>query len=149
MKKNAFYLVWLLGLLLWAAGFICHVPDISHLVGAAAIFAVLFLKNDIDRLGKQYVELLLKNENSKFVMSTYYDWISNTQNCGACGWVGTGKETIIGDFFDSGAEYHCPKCNHLFGYKPYPLISDVQNDPRADPIDRIALEIAGRNKNED
>lgn len=40
--------------------------------------------------------------------------------------------------FSEGAEYECPRCGGYFGFRAYPLLSEVQADPRADPADRLA-----------
>ena len=87
-------------------------------------------------------------ESLRFVESpvrdSYYDRMEDLETCPECAWVGTGRDLAIGESFDSGAEYHCPACDHYFGFGAYPLITEVMTDPRADPIDRIALELAKR-----
>lgn len=75
-------------------------------------------------------------------MNSYYDWTHDTQNCPNCDWKGTGSEARLGESFDSGAEYHCPKCDHYFRYVAYPLIEEALNDPRAPDGDRLLAEIA-------
>ena len=78
----------------------------------------------------------------------YYDWKHNQQTCGNCKWTGVGEDAKMGDSFDDGAEYHCPKCNHYFGFIAYPLIEESLSDPRADPADRMFAEIVMRRTKE-
>jgi len=74
-------------------------------------------------------------------MSEHYDWMNATHTCERCGWMGLGSEASIGETFNDGAEYHCPKCNHYFGYVSYPLLTESLTDPRAPETDRKFAEI--------
>jgi len=78
--------------------------------------------------------------------SGYYDWMNGSLTC-ACGWAGLGRETILGDSFGDGAERHCPKCGHYFGYIAYPLLQESRSDPRAPQEDRMFAEIALKGAN--
>lgn len=71
----------------------------------------------------------------------YYDWINTKHTCKDCGWVGLGKVAEMGESFNDGSEYHCPKCNHYFGFIAYPLLNESITDSRADPADRKFAEI--------
>ena len=77
-------------------------------------------------------------------MSEHYDWKGATHTCSGCGWVGLGSEAAVGETFADGAEYHCPKCKHYFGYVSFPLLSESLTDPRAPETDRLFAEIALR-----
>ena len=74
-------------------------------------------------------------------MPSYYDWMHELQSCPTCNWTGKGSEAIFGEAFDSGAEYHCPKCDYYFGYIAYPLIEEALNDPRASEGDRVIAKL--------
>jgi len=82
-------------------------------------------------------------------MSAHYDWKSATHACEGCGWVGLGTDAVVGETFDHGAEYHCPRCDGYFGFVPYPLLTESLNDPRAPDSDRVFAEIALRRAKED
>ena len=66
----------------------------------------------------------------------YYDWYEGPAVCAKCGWSGKGKDTTLRESFNEGAEYQCPQCGEYFGFRAYPLLSEVIADPRADPADR-------------
>ena len=66
----------------------------------------------------------------------FYDWKNGPQTCAKCGWAGLGKDAEVGETFDTGAEYHCPKCNEYFGFRSYPTHEETLSDPRADPVDK-------------
>ena len=74
-------------------------------------------------------------------MTSYYDWINRQQTCPDCGWIELGSKAAIGDTFDHGVEYHCPKCQYRFGFIAYPLIKESLTDPRAPDTDRMFAEI--------
>lgn len=74
-------------------------------------------------------------------MTEYYDWAQAEQECPECRWRGLGREARIGESFDSGSEYHCPKCNYYFGYIAYPLIKEALNDPHASHEDRLFAQV--------
>jgi hypothetical protein len=71
----------------------------------------------------------------------YYDWRASAVTCPTCGWQGTGQDLALSEMFEGGAEYACPKCGHEFGFQAFPTADEVRNDPRADPIDKLALGI--------
>ncbi len=75
-------------------------------------------------------------------MSEHYDWKNSTHTCKKCGWVWLGSEAVVGETFNDGAEYHCPKCNEYFGYVSYPLLRESLTDPRAPVEDRLFAEVA-------
>ena len=75
-------------------------------------------------------------------MTSYYDWKFDTHTCPSCKWVGTGNDALLGETFNDGAEYHCPKCEYRFGYVAYPLLQESISDPRAPESDRIFAELA-------
>jgi hypothetical protein len=75
---------------------------------------------------------------------SYYDRVEAIEVCPDCAWVGSGCDLKMGDSFDQGSEYHCPVCDHYFGFRAYPLISEVKTDPRADPIDKALIEMTER-----
>ncbi len=77
-------------------------------------------------------------------MSNHYDWKNSAQTCPSCGWTGLGSLADIGETFRDGAEYHCPKCNHRFGFIAYPLLKESISDPRAPQSDRQFAELALR-----
>ncbi len=77
-------------------------------------------------------------------MGNYYDWKSGRQACPKCNWSGPGSEAAIGETFNDGAEYHCPKCDHRFGFIAFPLLTESISDPRAPNSDRAFAEIALR-----
>ena len=82
----------------------------------------------------------------------YYDWMNGQQNCPKCGWTGLGSETAMGEGFNEGAEYHCPECDHYFGFIAYPLLEESLSDPRAPDSDKMFAEIVmhrARNKDDD
>ena len=70
----------------------------------------------------------------------YYDWEGNDIVCSKCGWSGKGQETQLGEMFLEGAEFHCPHCNHWFGFVPFPTIHETLADSRSDPVDCKAAE---------
>jgi hypothetical protein len=70
----------------------------------------------------------------------YYDWQEGTVRCAECGWSGKGSDATVRESFDDGTEYECPQCGLYFGFCAYPLMSEVQTDPRADPADRLAAD---------
>lgn len=72
----------------------------------------------------------------------YYDRLAAIETCAQCGWQGEGRELAMGDSFDAGAEYHCPACDHYFGFRAYPTADETMTDARADPADRLALFLA-------
>lgn len=72
---------------------------------------------------------------------SFYDFHNGTQTCKQCGWSGLGKEATMGDSFAEGAEYHCPKCYHYFGFQSYPTLQESLTDPRAPREDRMFAEI--------
>lgn len=69
----------------------------------------------------------------------YYDWMNSQQACPNCNWRGPGSQAETGDAFGDGAEYHCPECEHYFGFVGYPLVEEVLTDPRADARDKILV----------
>lgn len=73
---------------------------------------------------------------------SHYDWKNGRQTCPACGWSGLGEEAEMGESFEDGAEYHCPRCDHYFCYVPYPLLSESLEDPQAPETDRLFAEVA-------
>lgn len=82
----------------------------------------------------------------------YYDWYENELICSECNWAGTGSEASVGEGFIDGAEYHCPKCDHYFGFVANPLVEESLTDLRATKSDRIVAEIllnASNNKSDD
>lgn len=82
--------------------------------------------------------------------SGYYDWMNGKQSCTECGWTGQGSETALGEGFNDGGEYHCPECDHYFGFHAYPLLEESLADPRAPKSDKKFAEIVTRraDKNE-
>ena len=77
----------------------------------------------------------------------YYDWKSSSQTCPSCGWSGLGSKATVGETFAEGAEYHCPACEHRFGFLSYPLLEEHASDPRAHALDRALAEAALRTAN--
>jgi hypothetical protein len=78
-------------------------------------------------------------------MVSHYDWKNGQQTCPECGWIGLGNQTEMGESFDDGADYHCPTCDHRFGYIAYPTIDESRSDPRAPATDKMFGDIvAGR-----
>lgn len=75
---------------------------------------------------------------------SYYDDREELNICPDCGWIGRGKDMAMGDSFDCGCEWHCPSCNHYFGFRAFPRVEEVLTDPRANPIDRMLNEIVWR-----
>lgn len=51
----------------------------------------------------------------------------------------------IGEAFNDGTEYRCPKCEHYFKYVAYPLLRDSLTDPRATLADRLFAKRVLRN----
>ena len=77
-------------------------------------------------------------------MTSHYDWKEAVHRCKECGWTGRGSEAKIGETFNDGAEYHCPRCEGYFGYVEFPMSQETLVDPRADETDRIFAQIALR-----
>lgn len=75
---------------------------------------------------------------------SYYDWMDKSLSCPACGWNGCGRDAVAGEVFRDGAEYHCPSCQHKFGFVVFPSHEDNLSDARAGPSDRLASHIATR-----
>jgi len=71
----------------------------------------------------------------------YYDWRETKVECPGCRWNGAGSEMAQGETFEGGAEHHCPRCGHYFGFQSYPTADQVRTDPRADPSDKRALAV--------
>ena len=83
------------------------------------------------------------------IMSEHYDWKNATHTCKDCGWVGLGHDAEIGETYNDGAEYHCPKCKYCFGYISYPLLGESLTDPRSPETDRMFAEMALRGVKKD
>jgi hypothetical protein len=71
----------------------------------------------------------------------YYDWLEGAVSCPSCGWKGAGRDLSLSEMFEGGAEYVCPMCSHEFGFRAFPTADEVRRDPRADPLDKMALGI--------
>jgi len=74
-------------------------------------------------------------------VTKHYDWKYESHRCPKCSWEGLGSEAAMGESFNDGAEYHCPSCNHPFGYIDYPLVKESLTDLRAPESDRLFAEI--------
>jgi predicted RNA-binding Zn-ribbon protein involved in translation (DUF1610 family) len=62
-------------------------------------------------------------------MSAFFDWKASQVSCAKCGWQGLGRDAEMGDSFAEGAEYHCPKCFHYFGFKAWPMSHEFEKAP--------------------
>lgn len=71
----------------------------------------------------------------------YYDWKERDIACSECGWSGKAQDAQQGEMFREGAEFHCPRCDHRFGFVPFPTIDETLTDSRSDPADRKIAEI--------
>ena len=69
-------------------------------------------------------------------MKGYYDFQSEQLSCTRCGWMGLGRDALMYEMFEGGAEYACPACRAIFGFVAFPTQDEARTDPRADPIDR-------------
>jgi len=71
----------------------------------------------------------------------YYEWKESDIACTECGWSGKGDDAELGEMFAEGAEFHCPQCDHRFGFVPFPTIDETLSDSRSDRTDRKIAEI--------
>ena len=69
-------------------------------------------------------------------MKGYYDFQSESLTCTRCGWMGVGRDALMYEMFEGGAEYACPACRAIFGFVAFPTQDEARTDPRVDPIDR-------------
>lgn len=67
---------------------------------------------------------------------SYYNFMHSIQDCRDCHWSGPGSDATIGEWFREGAEYHCPECDHYFGFVMFPTTAEMKTDPRASRGDR-------------
>lgn len=72
-------------------------------------------------------------------MLGWYDFQEGPVTCTGCGWCGPGRDAVMREMFDGGAEYQCPRCSRYFGFVGYPTEAEVRADPRADPVDRAVI----------
>lgn len=61
-------------------------------------------------------------------MAEYSTFRNSQITCKACGWIGLGRETQVGEVFEGGqiSEYHCPQCGEYLWAVPWPLIGESQ-----------------------
>lgn len=53
----------------------------------------------------------------------FREWMKSERICRNCGWKGFGREAVLRQHYDSGADFQCPHCEEYFGYLDWPKVS--------------------------